>query len=68
MGQAEQNMIELMTGKRPLAEMCSLEHDHLEWKNCEKPLQDGYPESWTWSKRHRSEEVILPDPTLRKGE
>lgn len=32
-----------------------------------KPLSNGCEENWTWSKRHRSQEVILPEPSLRKG-
>lgn len=61
-------MYELMTGKRQMNEMCSIEHDHSEWKDCEKPLQDGCLDTWTWSKRYRSEEVVLPEPTFHKGE
>lgn len=32
-----------------------------------KPLANGSEDNWTWSKRHRSQEVILPEPSLRKG-
>lgn len=32
-----------------------------------KPLINGIEDNWTWSKRHRSQEVILPEPSLRKG-
>lgn len=31
------------------------------------PLQHGCEDNWTWSKKHRSQEVILPEPTRRKG-
>lgn len=37
--------------------------------DCEqKPLKHGCEDNWTWSKRHRSQEVDLPEPSLRKGE
>lgn len=32
-----------------------------------KPLINGCEDNWTWSKRHRSQEAILPEPSLRKG-
>lgn len=32
-----------------------------------KPLINGCEDNWTWNKRHRSQEVILPEPSLRKG-
>lgn len=61
----EQHIYEIMTNKRQLDDTCN---SHSEWKNCEKPLANGSPATWTWSKRHRSEEVVLPEPTYRKGE
>lgn len=30
-------------------------------------LEFGCADYWTWSKRHRSKEVILVEPTSRKG-
>lgn len=36
-------------------------------KNWNRPLQHGCYDNWTWSKRHRSQEVVFTDPTLRKG-
>lgn len=32
-----------------------------------KPLINGCKDNWTWNKRHRSHEVDLPEPSLRKG-
>lgn len=31
------------------------------------PLQHGCEDNWTWSRKHRSQEAVLPEPTRRKG-
>lgn len=36
-------------------------------KNSNKPLMDGCYDNWTWSKRHRSQEVVFTDSKMRKG-
>lgn len=36
-------------------------------ENANKPLRHGCYDNWTWSKRHRSQEVVFTDSTLRKG-
>lgn len=36
-------------------------------QNENKPLRHGCYDNWTWSKRHRSQEVVFTDSTLRKG-
>lgn len=36
-------------------------------KSLNKPLMDGYYDNWTWSKRHRSQEVVFTDTKMRKG-
>lgn len=33
-----------------------------------KPLKHGCVDNWTWCKKNRSQEVVLPEPTHRKGE
>lgn len=35
--------------------------------NCNKPLKYGCEDNWTWSKKYRSQEVVLPEPTMKKG-
>lgn len=32
-----------------------------------KPLMGGCYDNWTWSKRHRSQEVVFTDTKFRKG-
>lgn len=32
-----------------------------------RPLKHGCDDNWTWSKKNRSKEVVLPEPSLRKG-
>lgn len=57
-----------MPDKRSMPGMCILSHDHANGKNCEKPMNGGCKNNWTWSKRYRSQEAVLEDETFSRGE
>lgn len=56
-----------MPDKRSMPGMCILSHDHANGKNCEKPMNGGCKNNWTWSKRYRSQEAVLEDETFSRG-
>lgn len=41
--------------------------DEYDDDNIVRPLQFGCMDHWTWSKKDRSQEVVLSEPSLKKG-